>query len=104
MEVVLARLDAVRRRGKEAMPALRAAFAAATATIQVPVAKTVACLPPLQAAPLRICDNLQSLIGCLLHARYGQTNSAFRSSFHPPLAGPDANACAYTCTVFNALP
>ncbi len=45
MEVVLARLDAVRRRGKEAMPTLRAAFAAATATIQVPVAETVPRMP-----------------------------------------------------------
>ncbi len=39
MEVVLARLDALRRRGPEGLPALRAAFAAATATLQVPAAK-----------------------------------------------------------------
>lgn len=35
MEVVLAQLDAVRRRGPEALPALRATFAAASATLQV---------------------------------------------------------------------
>ena len=35
MEVMLARLDAIRRRGVGALPELRAAFAAASATLQV---------------------------------------------------------------------
>lgn len=36
MEVILACLDAIRRRGAEAMPQLRDAFAAASQTLQVP--------------------------------------------------------------------
>jgi squamous cell carcinoma antigen recognized by T-cells 3 len=35
MEVILARVDAIRRRGADALPQLREAFAAATQTLQV---------------------------------------------------------------------
>lgn len=36
MEVILARLDAIRRRGAEAMSQLRDTFTAASQTLQVP--------------------------------------------------------------------
>ena len=37
MEVILARLDALRRRGPEHLPALRAAFTSGTELIKVPL-------------------------------------------------------------------
>ena len=37
MEVILARLDALRRRGPESLPALRTAFASATELLKVPL-------------------------------------------------------------------